>query len=113
MQKREKRQRARKYEAVRSFSGAWLPLSHGFKVFFCPPYSDEPRLRLRPRDVVTVTRWKKHWLFGELQLVTDEDEQVKEKWRLRGWFPRNVVVDLVDGADGDTTGDEDEPKKDK
>jgi palmitoyltransferase len=59
MQKEEKRQRARKYEIIRNYSGAWLPLVHGFKTLLCPPCSDEPRIKLREGYVVTVTRWKK------------------------------------------------------
>jgi palmitoyltransferase ZDHHC6 len=116
MQKREKRQRARKYEAIHRYSGAWLPISHGFKTFFCPPFSDELRLRLHPGEILTVTRWKTHWLFGELQLNPVEAEQFKAKWKLRGWFPRNAVVDLVDATDNDTSEDDAaaaEPKKSK
>ncbi|XP_059468335.1 palmitoyltransferase ZDHHC6 [Neocloeon triangulifer] len=97
LQKQEKRQRARKYEVLKNYSGAWLPISHGLYTLFCPPYSDEPRLRLRQGNVVLVTRWKKHWLFGELELASEHG--LKEKWRLRGWFPRNIAVDLIDATD--------------
>ncbi|XP_065335357.1 palmitoyltransferase ZDHHC6 [Cloeon dipterum] len=109
LQKQEKRQRARKYEVIRSYSGSWLPVTHGFYTFFCPPYSDEPRLRLRQGSIVLVTRWKKHWLFGELELPADNG--FKEKWRLRGWFPRSVVVDLVDVVDDDEDSEEEQEQQ--
>lgn len=31
-----------------------------------PPCTDEPRIRLAPGDTVRVTRWKRYWLYGEL-----------------------------------------------
>ncbi|KAF4532822.1 hypothetical protein B566_EDAN002673 [Ephemera danica] len=106
MQKEEKRQRARKYEIVHNYSGAWLPVIHGFKTLICPPCSDEPRIKLKAGDTVIVTRWKKHWLFGEL--LTSEKQS---GWRLRGWFPRNIAVDLTDSVGHSIVSTREERKK--
>jgi len=86
-QKNEKRQRTRLYTVVRSFSGWWLPIVHGWKVFCSPPCLDEARLKLDVNDNVRVTRWRKHWLFGE--------KEGQEK-RMRGWFPRVCVVEVTE-----------------
>ena len=42
---------------------------------------------------VRVTRWKRHWLYGEL--VQDGAGQA----RVRGWFPRQCAVEVVDHSD--------------
>lgn len=42
---------------------------------------------------VRVTRWKRHWLYGEL--VQDLPGQA----RVRGWFPRQCAAELVDHTD--------------
>ena len=39
------------------------------------------------------TRWKRHWLYGEL--VQDGAGQA----RVRGWFPRQCAVEVVDHRD--------------
>lgn len=118
-QKSEKRARTRTYTIHRPVTGSWVPLwSQGFKVCFSPPLTDESRIKLAIGDVVRVTRWRKHWLFGEK--VTDEPEQPcndskKDKkqqeqqpeelpethkpCRIRGWFPRQCAVELVEDED--------------
>jgi hypothetical protein len=37
----------------------------GLSVWCRPPCTDEPRIALVAGDLVRVTRWKKHWLYGE------------------------------------------------
>ncbi|EDS42292.1 conserved hypothetical protein [Culex quinquefasciatus] len=137
-QKSEKRARTRTYSINRSVSGSWVPLwSQGCRVCLSPPLTDEPRIKLDVGDVVRVTRWRKHWLFGEKVLEETEeperngtvqkaqkkhkqhkkksdqpevDEPEKEKEeeapssktphrRIRGWFPRQCAVELVEDDD--------------
>jgi palmitoyltransferase len=77
-----------------------------------PPLTDEPRIALEVDDLVNVTRWRKHWLFGEkLQPETSngvkngskhkngkisEENQAK---RIRGWFPRKSAVEFFEDID--------------
>jgi len=91
-QKEDKRERTREYQIVRSYSGAWFPLSQGLSVCCRPPCTDEPRIRLTAGMVVRVTRWKRYWLYGDL--VLDQGEA-----RTRGWFPRQCAAELVDHTD--------------
>ncbi|XP_055616518.1 palmitoyltransferase ZDHHC6-like [Toxorhynchites rutilus septentrionalis] len=120
LQKTEKRARTRTYTISKPVSGSWMPLwTQGYKVCLSPPLTDEPRIKLFVGDVVRVTRWKKHWLFGEkVNLETHEGKNggkkvgktQKEKKvehmehshkprRIRGWFPRQCAVELVEDGD--------------
>ncbi|XP_014676703.1 PREDICTED: palmitoyltransferase ZDHHC6-like [Priapulus caudatus] len=90
-QKEEKRTRAVKYTIVESYGGALLPVSKGCRVLCGIPYSDEPRIRLETGDEVRVTRWKRHWMYGEQ--VTQPPMSVPP----RGWFPRRCAVELING----------------
>lgn len=105
-QKGEKRARTRTYTIIKSVSGSWMPLwSQGFKVTCSPPCTDEPRIKLQVNDTVLVTRWRKHWLFGEKH---DENSNEKAKLRLRGWFPRQcaAVMYVENGHEDHNTDDE-------
>jgi len=93
-QKEDKRERTREYQIVASYSGAWFPLSQGLSVCCRPPCTDEPRIRLFAGSRVRVTRWKRFWLYGEL--VQDQAQGQK---RVRGWFPRQCAVEVVDHSD--------------
>lgn len=112
-QKQEKRARTKSYKIIKDISGSWIPLwSQGFKVTFNPPCTDEPRIKLQKNDIVHVTRWRKHWLFGEKAIKFESEEQGKK--RIRGWFPRQCATDvyengngemnLIDDEDGDVSG---------
>jgi len=94
-QKEDKRERTREYQIVRSYSGAWFPLSQGLSVCCRPPCTDEPRIRLMAGSSVRVTRWKKFWLYGELA----QDRADSQTGRVRGWFPRQCAVEVVDHRD--------------
>lgn len=104
-QKEDKRGRTREYQVVRNYSGAWFPLSHGFGVCCHPPCTDEPRISLFSGSSVRVTRWKKHWLYGEL--VQQEGQA-----RVRGWFPRHCAVERVGHEENCTLSRQVEKKKD-
>lgn len=46
---------------------------------------------MEPGDIIRVTRFRKHWLFGErVSSVTN----LKRKDALRGWFPRRCAIEL-------------------
>ena len=45
-------------------------------------FSDEPRIPLAEGDVVRVTRWKKHWLYGDKLIPSSppgKEEKEKEE----------------------------------
>ncbi|KAJ8869371.1 hypothetical protein PR048_030947 [Dryococelus australis] len=92
-QKSEKRQRTRVYTVHIAFSGCWFPMSHGWQVLCHPPFTDEARICLKRGDTVHVTRWRRHWLFGEKAIPGMEDSASQ----VRGWFPRVCVVEVMDG----------------
>ncbi|XP_063237629.1 palmitoyltransferase ZDHHC6 isoform X2 [Bacillus rossius redtenbacheri] len=96
-QKLEKRQRTRVYTVHTPFSGAWFPVSHGWQVLCHPPFTDESRIRLRRGDTIHVTRWRRHWLFGEKVAPGTEDGSDSAS-RVRGWFPRACVCEVMDGT---------------
>ena len=92
-QKARKRERAKEYEIQEAYSGAIFPLAHGWRVTFSPPCSDDPRIPLCKSDIVVVTRWKKHWLYGERVGGRRGDGK-----RLRGWFPRKIALEVAGAA---------------
>lgn len=125
LQKREKRARTRRYRIVSKVSGSWMPLwSQGFKVCIHPPLTDEPRIALDNGDLVNVTRWRRHWLFGEKvqeNLIStalngkknaeNEDKEGPKK-RARGWFPRQCAVEFFEDNEDDSD-EEFEDRSDK
>ncbi|KPJ11805.1 putative palmitoyltransferase ZDHHC6 [Papilio machaon] len=82
-QKEEKRQRSRLFVAAEGYGGQWVPLRRP-RAALSAPCSAEPRLTLRPGDLIRATRQRRHWLFGELV--------VNEARGPRGWFPSAVAV---------------------
>uniref|UniRef100_T1J7N8 Palmitoyltransferase n=1 Tax=Strigamia maritima TaxID=126957 RepID=T1J7N8_STRMM len=93
-QKDKKRCRAKKYIIVEGCSGNWFPISKGFRVCCSVPLSDESRIRLDEGDRVLVTRWKRHWLYGE-KILTELQYATQEVIRIRGWFPRVCAVEIT------------------
>eukprot|EP00095_Tigriopus_kingsejongensis_P006239 maker-scaffold301_size216225-snap-gene-1.27 protein:Tk06239 transcript:maker-scaffold301_size216225-snap-gene-1.27-mRNA-1 annotation:"palmitoyltransferase zdhhc6" len=105
LQKLDKRHRTREYKIVKPFSGYWCPCwSMGLRVGCQPPCADEPRIPLEVGDILLVTRWKRHWLYGDKCL---RDNQV-EADRVRGWFPRKCAVEVIEPS---FNGDEVKPTK--
>lgn len=83
--------------------------SQGFKVCVHPPLTDETRIALAVGDLVNVTRWRKHWLFGEkiegdLELEktvkngkkVKDDKKLEIRKRTRGWFPRQCAAEFFE-----------------
>ncbi|EZA53399.1 hypothetical protein DMN91_004945 [Ooceraea biroi] len=94
-QKLDKRKRARRYRIVKAASGSKFPITHGFSVFCHPPCTDEPRIKLNVGDIVIVTRWKKHWIFGEKMQKGGKDVGSK---RIRGWLPRPCAIEVIENV---------------
>lgn len=89
-----------------------------------PPLTDEPRISLDIGDLVNVTRWRKHWLFGEkiqnLEIIElngkiseDEKQKTLTKKRARGWFPRQCAADFFEDGDSDSDDENEDTKKTK
>ncbi|ALC46572.1 CG5196 [Drosophila busckii] len=104
-QKQEKRARTRIYKCTAPVSGRWLPIhSQGWRVCISAPCTDEPRIRLQPEDIIKVTRFRRHWLFGERVLSELEQQQKQQrKGYIRGWFPRRCVVALSESQEDDAS----------
>ncbi|XP_066247171.1 palmitoyltransferase ZDHHC6 [Euwallacea similis] len=98
-QKREKRLKSRNYKIIKPASGYWFPIVHGIKVCSNYPCTNEPRLKLNVDDMVVVTRWRKHWLFGEKVQENLSQEQIAVL-RQRGWFPRPCAILITDHSNG-------------
>ncbi|KAL4707614.1 hypothetical protein ACJJTC_014719 [Scirpophaga incertulas] len=105
-QKAEKRLRAVPVKVVRGYSGAWVPLLRFPAASLHVPCTDEARLALAVGQRLRVTRHRRHWLFGELNLTAEAGEvgeageigkvgeagEAGEAQRApRGWFPRAAV----------------------
>jgi len=75
------------------------------------PCSDEPRISLRPDDLIKVTRFRNHWLFGERVPSEKElagDKKRQRKGHIRGWFPRRSAVEVIEAVQ-ESSGDSDAP----
>lgn len=93
-QKLDKRRRAHEYRIIKAASGSKLPIGHGFGVFYHPPCTDEPRIKLDVGDIVLVTRWRRYWLFGEKrEAKSGKDAGMK---RVKGWLPRPCAIEVID-----------------
>ncbi len=96
-QKKEKRQRTVRYEAVKSYKGSFFTLQYGFRTCICIPCSDETRIPIEKGDSLLVTRWEKYWLYGERVFANEgdknEDLNNRRRRRPRGWFPRCCVYE--------------------
>ena len=82
----------------RSYNGNMFPfMSQGLKVCLtCPWVLDEPRLNLKPGDLVRVTRYQKRWLYGvKVGAVTcsngDSGAEATSPSADKGWFPRQIA----------------------
>ncbi|EDW67983.1 palmitoyltransferase ZDHHC6 [Drosophila virilis] len=110
-QKQEKRARTRVYKCISPVSGRWMPIcSQGWRICINAPCTDEPRIRLQPDDIIKVTRFRRHWLFGERVPSELEHTAVAQKRRqrkgpIRGWFPRRSVVAITEMPDSDSSDD--------
>lgn len=114
-QKAEKRARTRTYRVIRKATGSYVPLfSQGFRVCLSPPCTDEPRIKLLPDEIVKVTRWRQHWLFGE-KIIDQQPNELNgncitnkvsngsqlhiKKSEIRGWFPRRCAIEIIEAAE--------------
>uniref|UniRef100_A0A336M3M7 Palmitoyltransferase n=2 Tax=Culicoides sonorensis TaxID=179676 RepID=A0A336M3M7_CULSO len=96
-QKKEKKKRSGLYKIVKGATGSWFPFwSQGFKTGCLIPITDETRIKLSSGDTVRVTRWRKHWLFGEKLLPQSNGDTENAKIRIRGWFPRQCAMEIYE-----------------
>ncbi|XP_038223002.1 palmitoyltransferase ZDHHC6 [Zerene cesonia] len=86
-QKVDKQLRSRLFTASSEYSGRWVPILSRPRAAFAAPCTDEPRLALKPGDLIRATRQRRHWLFGEKLVAFDDASRGP-----RGWFPRDAVV---------------------
>ncbi|CAF0876321.1 unnamed protein product [Brachionus calyciflorus] len=89
-QKEEKRAHSVRYIVNRDYSGSFFPVSLGCKTCCCVPFSDDPRMPVVNGDEISVTRWQKHWLYGEKVKSRIENDKQKHKVT-KGWFPSKIV----------------------
>lgn len=92
LQKQDKRLRTRLFTVVYPYRGSFFPISYGCTVCMTTPLTDEPRIALNPGDRVLVTRWKNHWLYGEIDSARFP---TKSQRRLKGWFPKSCAVEVA------------------
>lgn len=103
-QKKDKKERCITYVITEEFAGTCCPITKGFKVSCCIPMSDEPHIPLEIGNQVSVSRWRKHWLYGEIHL--SEDSKNTDIIRLRGWFPRRCAKEMIDSDERNDAFDE-------
>ena len=103
-QKDVKKLRTRLYQAIKVYNGSWCPLfAYGVRTCLGFPCSDESRIALQIGDNVAVTRWKKWWLYGQVQSkIQVNGSAPDESDSGRGWFPRHAVVVMSRPMDDQT-----------
>ncbi|CAG9765258.1 unnamed protein product [Ceutorhynchus assimilis] len=94
-QKNEKKLKTRMYRIVKPASGYWFPIVFGLKVCCNFPCTDEPRLKVDIGNLIRVTRWRKHWIFGE-KIQTHLPQGQEALLRQRGWIPKVCAVELIE-----------------
>ncbi|KAF6032947.1 ZDHHC6 [Bugula neritina] len=102
LQKADKKARSLEYVGIKNYSGSFFPITHGPCVCCCFPWSDEPRVPIAPGDRISVTRWRKRWLYGDKifsqskmvfhQCVVGDNSVPRE----RGWFPKHCVASVAE-----------------
>ncbi|CAK8683008.1 unnamed protein product [Clavelina lepadiformis] len=95
-QKILKRNREVPFDVIRAYSGSWFPITHGVSTCCCIPFTDEPRISVKPGDRIIVSRGSKHWIYGNKVL---DEKQTKAGKRERGWFPRHCGLKLEEMDD--------------
>lgn len=87
-QKEEKRIHSVQYAVVEDFAGTFFPCKFGCRACCCIPWTEDPRIVLFKGELVNVTRWQKHWLYGEVKI--DDNTKCQRK-NMKGWFPYKCV----------------------
>jgi len=104
MQKKDKAMHSQTYEIKKPYNGSLIPLfTFGCHVSFGSPCTDENRVPVSPGQIVKVTRWRKHWLYGQIIFPLDINSSISLKHRAkrgkpRGWFPRNCARQYTAGS---------------
>ncbi|XP_003389771.1 PREDICTED: palmitoyltransferase ZDHHC6-like [Amphimedon queenslandica] len=89
-QKVEKKKRGVDCKVTRDFNGSCLKtlVSYGPLVFICTPCL-EPSIPISKNDIITITRFRKRWVYGNKHIP---QEEINEGKRVRGWIPRLCVL---------------------
>jgi palmitoyltransferase len=90
-QKEEKRQHSVKYVGVKKYNGSILTCTFGCKACICVPWSEEPRITISPNDLISVTRWQRHWVYGEVISSNNDLKSNSNGTVKKGWFPYKCV----------------------
>uniref|UniRef100_A0A8D8PT01 Palmitoyltransferase n=1 Tax=Cacopsylla melanoneura TaxID=428564 RepID=A0A8D8PT01_9HEMI len=109
-QKNVKKAYSQPVSVVKPYTGRCLPLSYGLKVSWYTPCFDIARLKLQVDQTVLVTRFRKHWLYGEI--ISNHPPNSTAVVSEKGWFPLTCVVPIQDTIPSDTPQPQ-EHKKDK
>lgn len=81
-QKALKRYLARVVVVEKGFRGGYFgSVGYGCRMFFCQPFSEEPRLKVTAGEEYVITRGQRGWLYG---YKLDNE-------KLKGWFPRVCI----------------------
>uniref|UniRef100_A0A0N5AXK5 Palmitoyltransferase n=1 Tax=Syphacia muris TaxID=451379 RepID=A0A0N5AXK5_9BILA len=97
-QKWLKRETAREYVIVSDYSGGIFKcVRFGFLVFFCQPWSDEPRVAVQNGEHWMITRGNKRWLYGRRKVDRELTTAAEIRSVPRGWFPRKCAERVTNG----------------
>lgn len=91
-QKKSKRSQSVIFSIIKRYTGCWMPMVFGCRTMCNPPCIDEARLKVEKGDSAVVTRYKKHWLYGEKLKITHGDCLTYHGKSERGWFPKNCAI---------------------
>ncbi|XP_043649221.1 palmitoyltransferase ZDHHC6 [Drosophila teissieri] len=108
-QKKDKRARTRLFRCIRPATGHWVPIfSQGLWVSLQIPCTDDPRIELKPDDIIRVTRIQEYWHYGERVISKKIEKNRRRRGAIRGWFPSCCAVEICEdsGSEDDLAGGE-------
>lgn len=102
-QKKDKRARTRVFRCIRPATGHWVPIfSQGLWVSLQIPCTDDPRIALKPDDIIHVTRIQEYWLYGEIMISEKQKEKIRARnGAIRGWFPSCCAIEICEDSDSE------------
>lgn len=96
-QKEDKRVHAIKYMVTDDYNGSIFACRLGCRVGCCVPWLDEKRIPIKKGEVILVTRWQRHWYYGEKiveDLRSESNEGDSKTETSKGWLPAKCVRPL-------------------
>lgn len=82
-QKEEKRIHSIKYNVIKDYNGSYCPIKYGIKTACCFPWTEDPRLMILTNETISVTRWQRHWLYGEINKLEETSTSTSKRRRNR------------------------------